>query len=64
MYKWILKNYAEEGQRIFDAWGGSMSIAIACWDLGFDLDIIELDEDYFNDAVKRFENHISQTQLF
>ena len=39
-------------------------IAIACWDLGFDLDIIELDEDYFNDAVKRFEQHISQTQLF
>ena len=50
--------------KILDTHGGSMSIAIACWDLGFDLDIIELDEDYFNDAVKRFENHISQTQLF
>ena len=64
LYKWVLKNYAEDGQKIFDGWGGSMSIAIACWDLGFDLDIIELDEDYFNDAVKRFEQHISQTQLF
>ena len=64
LYRWILKNYAEPNQKIFDGWGGSMSIAIACWDLGFDLDICELDEDYFNDAVKRFESHIAQTQLF
>lgn len=64
LYKWLLKNYAEPNQKIFDGWGGSMSIAIACWDLGFDLDIIELDTDYFNDAVQRFETHISQTQLF
>ena len=64
LYKWLLTNYANEGDTIFDSHGGSMSIAIACWDLGFDLDICELDTDYFNDAVKRFENHISQTQLF
>ena len=64
LYKWLLTNYAKEGDTILDTHGGSMSIAIACWDLGFDLDIIELDEDYFNDAVKRFEQHISQTQLF
>ena len=64
LYKWLLTNYAKEGDTIFDSHGGSMSIAIACWDLGFDLDIIELDPDYFNDAVKRFEQHISQTQLF
>ncbi len=64
LYKWLLTNYAKEGDTILDTHGGSMSIAIACWDLGFDLDICELDKDYFNDAVKRFENHISQTQLF
>ena len=64
LYKWLLTNYAKQGDTILDTHGGSMSIAIACWDLGFDLDIIELDPDYFNDAVKRFENHISQTQLF
>ena len=64
LYRWILKNYATKGDKIFDGWGGSMSIAIACWDLGFDLDICELDTDHFNDAVKRFENHVAQTQLF
>ena len=64
LYKWLLTNYAKEGDKILDTHGGSMSIAIACWDLGFDLDICELDTEHFNDAVKRFENHISQTQLF
>ena len=64
LYKWLLTNYAKEGDKILDTHGGSMSIAIACWDLGFDLDICELDTDYFNDAVKRFENHIAQAQLF
>ena len=64
LYKWLLTNYAKEGDTILDTHGGSLSIAIACWDLGFDLDVCELDTDYFNDAVKRFEQHISQAQLF
>ena len=64
LYKWLLKNYAEPNQKIFDGWGGSMSIAIACWDLGFDLYVCELDTDYFHDAVKRFEQHVAQGQLF
>jgi len=64
LYKWLLTNYAKQGDTILDTHGGSMSIAIACWDLGFDLDICELDTDYFNQAVKRFENHIAQTTLF
>jgi len=64
LYKWLLTNYAKQGDTILDTHGGSMSIAIACWDLGFDLDICELDTDYFNQAVKLFENHIAQTTLF
>jgi site-specific DNA-methyltransferase (adenine-specific) len=64
LYKWLLTNYAKQGDTILDTHGGSMSIAIACWDLGFDLDICELDSDYFDSAVKRFESHIAQTTLF
>ncbi len=64
LYKWLLTNYAKEGDTILDTHGGSLSIAIACWDLGFDLDVCELDKDYFDSAVKRFEQHISQKQLF
>ncbi len=64
LYKWLLKNYAKEGDRILDTHGGSMSIAIACWDLKFDLDLWELDEDYYKAGVERLKNHQSQGQLF
>ena len=64
LYKWLLKNYAKEGDKILDTHGGSMSSAIACHDMKFDLDIIELDIDYYNAGKKRFENHIKQLTLF
>jgi site-specific DNA-methyltransferase (adenine-specific) len=64
LYRWLLKNYAEQDDTILDTHGGSMSLAIACYIEDFELDIIELDEDYYSDAVQRFENHISQKTLF
>jgi site-specific DNA-methyltransferase (adenine-specific) len=64
LYKWLLKNYAKEGDKILDTHGGSMSIAIACHDMKFDLDLWEIDEEYCNYGLKRFNQHISQTQLF
>jgi site-specific DNA-methyltransferase (adenine-specific) len=42
---------------------GSGSIAIACHDLGFDLTGYELDKDYFDAMMKRFENHKKQLRL-
>jgi len=64
LYEWLLTNYAKEGDKILDTHGGSGSISLACWNLGFDLDLCELDEDYFNDSWKRFEWHARQQQLF
>jgi site-specific DNA-methyltransferase (adenine-specific) len=64
LYRWLLVNYAKKGDKILDTHGGSMSIAIACDIEGFELDICELDKDYFNDAIKRFKIHKSQTKLF
>ena len=63
LYKWLLTNYAKKGDRIIDTHGGSMSIAIACYDLGFELVCIEKDLDYFNAAVKRFKQHIKQAAI-
>jgi len=57
LYKWLLTNYAKKGDKILDTHGGSMSIAIACYDLGFDLDLCELDKDYFEARKTRFETH-------
>ena len=64
LYKWLLKNYAKEGDTILDTHGGSMSIALACHDMKFDLDLYEIDKDYFDAGVKRYNNHIKQLQLF
>lgn len=64
LYKWLIKNYAKEGDRILDTHGGGMSIAIACHDLGFDLVCCEKDEDYYKAAVERYENHKKQLTLF
>ena len=64
LYLYILKNYAKEGDRILDTHLGSGSIAIACWDMGFDLVGCEIDKDYYDAAVKRFETHKAQLQLF
>lgn len=64
LYQWLLKNYAKPGDKILDTHGGSGSIAIACYDMGFDLDWIELDEDYYKAAVKRFNQHKAQPTFF
>ena len=64
LYKWLLKNYAEEGQTIFDSHLGSGSIAIACDELGFDLTACEIDKDYFEKANKRIEPYRKQQSLF
>ena len=64
LYKWLLKNYAKEGDKILDTHLGSGSIAIACHDMGFDLTGYEIDKDYYDAAHKRFNHHIAQLQLF
>ena len=64
LYKWILDKYAKEGDKILDTHGGSCSLAIACHDYGFELTCCELDVDYYNKAVERIKNHVSQLKLF
>ena len=64
LYKWLLKNYANEGDKILDTHLGSGSIAIACHDIGFDLTACELDPDYYNAAMKRLTDHQKQLTIF
>ena len=64
LYEWLLMNYAKEGDKILDTHLGSGSVALACHNLGFDLTACELDEDYYNDAMKRIETHKKQITLF
>jgi len=64
LYEWLLMNYAESGNKIIDTHLGSGSIALACYDLKFDLVGIEIDNEYFQKASKRLELHKKQLTLF
>ena len=64
LYEWLLDNYAKEGDKILDTHLGSGSIAIACHNRKFDLDAWEIDEEYYNNAKKRVEQHMAQQTLF
>jgi site-specific DNA-methyltransferase (adenine-specific) len=64
LYKWLLDKYAKQGDKILDTHGGSCSLAIACHDYGFELTCCELDVDYYNKAIERVKNHVSQLKLF
>jgi site-specific DNA-methyltransferase (adenine-specific) len=64
LYKWLLQNYAKEGDKILDTHLGSGSIAIACHEMGFDLTGCELDKDYFEAMLKRIEIETAQGDLF
>ena len=64
LYKWLLDKYAKDGDKILDTHLGSGSIAIACHDYGFELTACELDTEYYEKAVQRIKNHVSQQKLF
>ena len=64
LYEWLLMNYAKENDRILDTHLGSGSIALACHNLGYDLTACELDKEYYNEAIKRIEQHKQQIRMF
>lgn len=64
LYRWLLQTYANPNDKILDTHGGSMSSAIACDMEGFDLDICEIDKEYFDAGVKRFNEYKRQLKLF
>ena len=63
LYKWCLKNYAKPGDRILDTHGGSCSLAIACDIMGYDAVICEIDKDYYDAALERFNRYKQQQVL-
>jgi len=64
LYEWLLANYAKPGDRILDTHLGSGSSAIAAHYGGFDFVGCELDVDYYNAAVERFNHATAQIALF
>ena len=64
LYKWLLKHYAKEGDKILDTHVGSGSIRIACDELGFDFTGYEIDKDYWESQEKRYKEYKRQLRLF
>jgi site-specific DNA-methyltransferase (adenine-specific) len=63
LYKWLLHNYAKQGDKILDTHLGSGSSRIAAYEMGFNFTAFELDKEYFEAQEKRYNNHISQLKL-
>ena len=69
LYEYLLKNYAESGAKILDTHLGSGSIAIAVEKanrldkMDFHFTGIEIDEVYFNKAIKRVQRYCQQGTL-
>ena len=63
LYKWLLKNYAKQGDLILDTHVGSASSLIACYDMGFDAVGIELDPDYYKASTRRLDDFMAQPRL-
>jgi len=63
LYQWLLTNYAEPGQKIFDSHLGSGSSAIAAHYFCCDFVGCEIDEDYYKAACERFDKETRQLDL-
>lgn len=63
LYKWLLKNYAKQGDLILDTHVGSGSSLIACFDMGFDAKGWEIDPNYYNSSKQRLKDFMRQPRL-
>jgi len=63
IYRWILQTYCKQGDKILDTHLGSGSSRIAADMEGFQFTGYELDKDYFEASVKRFNEYKLQTKL-
>jgi site-specific DNA-methyltransferase (adenine-specific) len=64
LYKWLLKNYANPGDKILDTHGGSFSSVIACLEMGFEYIAFEIDEEYYKNGLKRINDYLKQPKIF
>jgi site-specific DNA-methyltransferase (adenine-specific) len=65
LYEWIYMNYLPQGGKVLDTHLGSGSNRIAAHKMGnIEFYGYEIDKEYFDASVKRFDNYLSQPTLF
>lgn len=62
LYTWVFKQFAKPGDRILDTHLGSGSSRIAAYGLDLDFTGIEIDKEYFDQSVERFERRCHGVQ--
>jgi site-specific DNA-methyltransferase (adenine-specific) len=60
LYQWILRKYAQKGDKILDTHLGSGTNRIACHKEGFDFVGCEINEQYFKESELLFKQYESQ----
>ena len=63
LYKWLLRNFAETGNKILDTHVGSASSLCACNELGFDYVGFELSEKYYESSKARLDQVKRQVNI-
>ena len=64
LYKWLIQNYAKEGDIILDTHVGSASSLIACRETGHKYVGFEIDPDYYKLAKERLDEAEAQVNIF
>ena len=62
LIEYLIKTYTNEGETILDNCMGSGTTGVACKNLNRNFIGMELDENYFNIAKDRIENHVVVTE--
>lgn len=62
--RWLVRDFAREGETILDPFMGSGTTGVACAKLGRKFIGIEIHEPYFDIACKRIEEAYKQSDLF
>lgn len=63
LYTWCLGLFAKKGMKILDTHGGSMSSAIASYEMGLDMDICEINDFYFEKGTERVRKAMRQEMI-
>jgi len=63
LMEWLVKSYTDEGDLVLDFAIGSGTTAIACINTNRNFIGFELQEEYYNIAINRINNHINNNNL-
>src|SRR5690606_13314763 len=63
LYEWLLKMYANQGDKILDTHLGSGTIAIACYNAGLSLTACEISETYYLKALEKIKEAVPESAI-